>query len=105
MAPLSLRALYRRAAIAQRDYDRVTKRLDNLDIRIDRRVESGRDAWALKQQKKRVLGVALDRRIFFETARFEARDRMLFDEVSERDVERHLEGVRRYANDRKRKVS
>lgn len=87
---MTLHALYRRAAAAQRDYRRICARVTALDLRIMRLVDSGRDAHEWTERKKRVLLVALYRRAFFETARFEAKDRMLFDPYEEK-VKREIE--------------
>lgn len=77
---MTLHALYRHAALAKRAYELALRRLDALDLIRARRIRSRK--W--KPAHTRALSVSLRRRSIAETARFEARDRMLFDPYEER---------------------
>lgn len=103
MTLLDVIPLYRRAATARRDCARVERRLDVLDLRIMRLVDSGRNARPLIEWKNRVLAVALQRRIIFEDARVDACLAM-YREPDAAPPEKILEGIRLYALDRKRRM-
>lgn len=70
---MTLLAFYLHAARAKRAYELAIVRMETLDKRRGRRKEH-----------KRALRVSMRRMHLFETARFEARDRMLFDPYEER---------------------
>lgn len=104
MTLLDLMPFYRRAAKAKRRYELLCARLTAIDLILMRRWDIGRQdppdgPW--NTAKARVIQIALNRRRAFESLRFEARDRTLFEEDSA-SLADAMEGVRLYARDRKR---
>lgn len=81
---MTLHALYLRAARAKRAHDLVTLRMERIGEVLSRRVDFAVDLRVWSKAARRVMKIGRERRWKAETARLEARDRMLFDPYEEK---------------------
>lgn len=106
---MTIRALYRQAAITQQLHDRAQARLDIISALLVRRIDTRHSVKSWRGPSKRIVRVVTRRKILAFDARTDARTQMLYDPHVEKERElalaQTLENVRRYTMLRKRELS